>query len=323
MKHLICFFLLFGVCALNAQTNFTIPCGTTPNIDGVLDASEWLDADTTTIVKSATKEVTVYMKHDSTNLYFAFVGPLSSTSYYQYPEIILDIDNDKSETWDENDFWFHVSVQDCWGNGAPYNWSTCSPSHTNWIGTPNFSQTSSFVTDTVEMSFPYSTISLDNSINNDTIGIGFMMFHDTNLYKITPTTSNINDPSTWGSAIIQSCSMPVDTTTMPVDTTIMPVDTTTMPVDTTTMPIDTTTNTGINQWPIEEMKVYPNPSKYQISIDCANEIKEILILDLNGKQVLKSNSKVVDTSSIQNGIYFMIVRNQNNKMIKKKLVINK
>jgi len=109
-KILFTFILWIGVFNLNAQTTFSIPCGTTPNIDGIFEASEWADADTTIITKSAAWKVTVHMKHDTANLYFAFTGRMSSTPGYNYPEIILDINNEKSETWDSNDFWFHVSM---------------------------------------------------------------------------------------------------------------------------------------------------------------------------------------------------------------------
>jgi len=97
-----------------------------------------------------------------------------------------------------------------------------------------------------------------------------------------------------------------------------------MPEDTTTiMPEDTTINTGINHQLIEEIKIYPNPSKDQINIDYHNEIKEVSIFNLNGKQLLKSDSKVVNVSSLQNGLYFIVINDKNNKIIKKKLIINK
>jgi len=289
-KILYSFFLLICMFSLSAQTTFTIPCGTTPNIDGIFEASEWEDADTTIISKSTSQKVTVYMKHDTTNLYFAFTGPMYSTPSYNYPEIILDINNNKSETWDNNDFWFHVSMQDCWGNGDPYVWSTCSPTNANWVGVPNFSSSS---TDTVEMKIPYNTVSLTDTIEIDTIGIGFMMFDGQNVYKITPTTSAINNPSSWGNAFITSCSNPP--------------------------PI----STGIHSLSVNELKIYPNPSKNEIYFDGTYEISEISIFDSVGKQVLKSDVKVVNISSLKNGIYIAEVSDKEYKIIRKKFVIQR
>jgi hypothetical protein len=77
----------------------------------------------------------------------------------------------------------------------------------------------------------------------------------------------------------------------------------------------------------ENVKVYPNPNNGHFSIDFVNPIQneksEIIITDLNGRQVYtvpvlrEELSKQVDLPDIRSGMYVMMIRDQNILVTKK------
>lgn len=81
----------------------------------------------------------------------------------------------------------------------------------------------------------------------------------------------------------------------------------------------------------EKIKIYPNPASSYINIDFANDeiinnIKEIEILDVNGRKVLSENIKsinnIIYTNNIANGIYIINVIDKGNfKLFNKKIVV--
>jgi len=74
----------------------------------------------------------------------------------------------------------------------------------------------------------------------------------------------------------------------------------------------------------EDFKIYTNPTKNEIHINTNREIIEISILDLTGKQVLKTFSgKVLNINSLQNGMYLAEINDKERKTIREKFVIHK
>lgn len=74
---------------------------------------------------------------------------------------------------------------------------------------------------------------------------------------------------------------------------------------------------------INTISIYPNPSDGIIHLgETTFEISEIEILDLNGKSLLKSSadSKVLDISNFQNGIYFLRVKTTENAYLQTKIM---
>lgn len=81
----------------------------------------------------------------------------------------------------------------------------------------------------------------------------------------------------------------------------------------------------------EKIKIYPNPASSYINIDFANDeiinnIKEIEILDVNGRKVLSENIKsinnIIYTNNIANGIYIInVIDKENFKLFNKKIVV--
>lgn len=73
------------------------------------------------------------------------------------------------------------------------------------------------------------------------------------------------------------------------------------------------------------LRIYPNPATQSFSI--SKDVKDITIYDITGKQVkqfarnaTKNNSYFV--ADLNTGIYFVRIKNDSNKMITKKLIIN-
>lgn len=68
----------------------------------------------------------------------------------------------------------------------------------------------------------------------------------------------------------------------------------------------------------DQILIYPNPTTSQLSIITDLEINEIEILDIGGKTIMKSiqNTKIINTSNLSNGIYFI-------KMVSGKKTITK
>jgi PKD repeat protein len=56
-----------------------------------------------------------------------------------------------------------------------------------------------------------------------------------------------------------------------------------------------------------EVRIFPNPTSNQLSIDTDLEISVITILDLTGKMILttKQNTKTLSVADLSNGIYFI------------------
>ena len=84
-------------------------------------------------------------------------------------------------------------------------------------------------------------------------------------------------------------------------------------------------NTAVNEINfIDNVNVYPNPSNDKINIDLPKDISnyQVSILNTLGQIVLFSQSKEIDVSEIQNGIYFINIISEKYQVIKK-IMINR
>ena len=88
-------------------------------------------------------------------------------------------------------------------------------------------------------------------------------------------------------------------------------------------------NTGVNTLAKENVKLYPNPASSNVTIEIPslnNENYSVAILDAMGRLVFEEkaiaeNKKVIETSFLKNGIYFVRIYNGNDSRVEK-LVIN-
>jgi hypothetical protein len=87
--------------------------------------------------------------------------------------------------------------------------------------------------------------------------------------------------------------------------------------------------TGVNTLAKENVKLYPNPASSNVTIEIPslnNENYSVAIVDAMGRLVFEEkaiadNKKVIETSFLKNGIYFVRIYNGNDSRVEK-LVIN-
>lgn len=237
-----------------AQTVIDIPYGNSVTVDGQLGQMEWADADTL-YIESGANDVKVLYKHDSTQLMVAYYGPLESANI-SFPEIMIDSENDKSDSWAMDDWWFHVSATDCENQGAPEDYSNCEGTRPNWTARPNM-QPGGTATDTIEIAIPFSTLGSELQ-TGDTIGLSFQLANLRTGRKFWPQTASLNNPSTWATAIFQA---------------------------------EISTSAGYQHLPPLPFSIYPNPLTSQVLyVQFEDQIESgdlsVQIFDCNGRKVM-------------------------------------
>jgi len=81
-------------------------------------------------------------------------------------------------------------------------------------------------------------------------------------------------------------------------------------------------NVGLSFPPIKPFSIYPNPVQNSLIIDQTEGVQQIIITDIAGKQVFKSNNlnnNSIDTSSLTKGIYILSAQ-INGQVYKKKFI---
>lgn len=72
----------------------------------------------------------------------------------------------------------------------------------------------------------------------------------------------------------------------------------------------------------DNLNVYPNPSNSKITISTNSPLTFISIIDLTGKEVLKTKEKTLDISELSNGMYLVKCYFENNIVLARKLIKN-
>lgn len=255
---------------VSAQDSLFIPCGTSPTMDGVARPTEWVDADTVYIsILNGQDSVAILYMHDGENLNFAFLGNLQSTNA-RFPEVLLDIGNDKTSTWQSEDWWFHVSATDCEYKGEHGNYDSCKTERPNWIGIPNMNSgpPQPPYVDTIEIQIPLNTIGVST---DDKLGLAFNVTNTFNSWEYWPTSADINKPSTWATATLESPCGPGNV------------------------------SKDIREVPIE---IYPNPTNSTFTLTVTNggvQRVQVSISDVHGKTCFR-RTYMVDSSKTELGI---------------------
>ena len=73
---------------------------------------------------------------------------------------------------------------------------------------------------------------------------------------------------------------------------------------------------NINTVEMTDVTLYPNPTSGSLYI-AADNVREVSIIDINGRTVMSSNATTIDMSSLNNGIYFVRVITDNGTATKK------
>jgi|GEM_PF-2892593 len=167
-------------------------------IDGHFSPGEWPKPFSEELLLRDGSKTEVYIEYDSTGLFLAFVNNLGSK--VRFPEVNLDIANNKANAFDQDDWWFHVSATDCEYQGMYGNYDSCQFVRPNWLAAPNFTRAQN--PDTVEVYIPWTTLSytLDES---DTLGIGLVSTNTFSQWDLWPAQASEKDPSTWGNLVFR------------------------------------------------------------------------------------------------------------------------
>jgi hypothetical protein len=181
-----------------------IPFGAAPVVDGAFTAAEWHDAATVEFV-AATGAVhgRVHLVHDGTRLYVGFEVVENPGGELVIPEILIDPNNGKAPSWQADDWWFHVSAQDCDAQGGYDNYSRshCGVTRALWSGMPNFApDPNSVALPAIEVQTPLSMVPLSTGA---VFGLSLTVNawpSDTRGYW--PEGADIKSPATWGEAIL-------------------------------------------------------------------------------------------------------------------------
>ena len=120
--------------------------------------------------------------------------PLLHPSTRRFPELLLDAGFNSNLAWNEDDFWFHVSTNACWGSGPDARWQQCGPPD-GWQ-TTDFSQSQT----TIEMQIPYARLGWPAGINQP-IAIGWAVMQlapdGGEVRAFWPETAVFDQPATW------------------------------------------------------------------------------------------------------------------------------
>jgi hypothetical protein len=173
----------------------------TVNVDGVISPAEWQYAAMARIPANGTDTVTVFFKHDTNGMFFAFIGKLESANAL-FPEVLVDPQHLRTNTWVPGQWWFHVSATDCENDGAYGVYTNCLLTQPGWTGAPNMA-TGMPYTDTIEISIPFNKVGY-NILTADTVGIAMMVTNTATIYKMYPGTADRNVPATWAQAVFSS-----------------------------------------------------------------------------------------------------------------------
>jgi hypothetical protein len=99
-------------------------------------------------------------------------------------------------------------------------------------------------------------------------------------------------------------------------------------VQTCALPILTDTSLGTEDFTSNGFSIYPNPASDSFTIKNSNltEIKQLLLYDTSGKLVMTRypttvESTTVETSNLQQGLYFVAIEAPNGSVFRTKLQI--
>ncbi|HRG01377.1 MAG TPA: T9SS type A sorting domain-containing protein [Bacteroidia bacterium] len=94
-------------------------------------------------------------------------------------------------------------------------------------------------------------------------------------------------------------------------------------ISTKTIALGVSICTGIEGFQsISDIKVYPNPATSILNADLPFKSTSIKLYDITGKQIIETTAFPINTSWLENGIYFIEIQSEN-EMIKKKIIISK
>jgi hypothetical protein len=206
----IVFFIING---FHCYAQNSIAEGKSVHIDGKITKGEWCDAKIYLLQDHEYFSSKFFLKHDSENLLIAYIieynDSINNDTIFTMPEIFIDSKNDDGNEWQNDDFWFHVSAQDCYYQGEKDNYDNCRPDYLVWRASPNYPFGNSNERIPVfEVSIPFDLIQVHI---NDTIGIcvSLMVYPDEKALYF-PENTKAEIPASWKDFIIETNSFPIE-----------------------------------------------------------------------------------------------------------------
>lgn len=176
----------------NAE-NLKIPLGVSIIADGINSENEWIDAQKIQIKISESSKIDVMLKHDNENILILF----NLYSSGLFPEILFDVNNDKTTEWNSDDWWFHISASDCSSKGKRNDYSNCEVEQPDWTAVPNYPAYVQGNVDKIEVIIPFSKLGINLSSQ---FGMAVLVTNLNNTRKYWPPDSNAGNPSSWCNA---------------------------------------------------------------------------------------------------------------------------
>ena len=162
----ICAGVVLALLALSALARETIaiPLGEAPDVDGEFSAAEWGGAARVRFTTDGgAVGVVAHLLQAAGELYVAFDFAENPTGELIVPEILIDPDNAKSPEWGSDDWWFHVSAQNCDKQGGRDDYSRCGLVRPQWWARPNYApEPHSVPLPAIEVRIPLSMIGVES-----------------------------------------------------------------------------------------------------------------------------------------------------------------
>jgi hypothetical protein len=182
-----------------------IPKGHAVKADGHVGATEWEDAETTSIAVEPGWTVRVRLKHDEENLYFLFEN-VKHDDQRLFPEIFIDPEDRRSEKWERSQWWLHVSYNLCEGHGEPNVYRKngvflCAHQKEGWTANnPPRRNTQS-----VEVTVSFAKLGI-RPTPGLRIGLALAVTDATGdeaqTWFFAPPTATVGSPKSWGEAVL-------------------------------------------------------------------------------------------------------------------------
>jgi len=170
--------------------------GSTPIIDGVMAAGEWVDASTVTF-SGPSGTCTVYVKQDGIHLNIAVHVPDNTVDQFDWVEVCLDTNHDHGSRPQTDDYGLLMTRgfvshlrQESVGDG--FNW--VSQAISGWVSSAAWTNSEY----TIELSISYAKLGITAGTAK-TLGVEFQVWDDSGSTKYRWTAGSDNsNPSTWG-----------------------------------------------------------------------------------------------------------------------------
>jgi len=170
--------------------------GSIVHIDGIINKGEWDDSKVYIFKESEFVKSKIYLKHDGANLLLAYINENIKDTTYLYPEFFIDTKLNKGNDWHADDYWFHVSAQDCYAVGKRENYDNCSPDYSFWRASPNHPFGNAYkAIPAFEISVPFKLLNISKGHN---IGMCLsLMLYPQEIRLNIPITAHEDKPSSW------------------------------------------------------------------------------------------------------------------------------